>query len=79
MYQPNYLTDREEMSFSPFDRRFTCAHSGYQFQEDEMTYIDFFAEWVSNNHLDEYLLEVKENVLPSEYELIIKQIKPYTK
>jgi hypothetical protein len=72
-------SDRDLLSFNPYDRRFICAQSGYSFQEEDMVYIDFFADRVAKHHLEEYLLEVKENVLPSEYEEIIKNIKPETK
>lgn len=74
-FQPDQLTDREQMSFNPFDRRFVCAQSGYMFQETDMVYIDFFCDWVSKENLDEYLEERKPNLLDSEYEEIIKSIK----
>lgn len=75
-YQPNYISDRTETSFNPYDRRFTCAQSGYMFQEEDMVFIHFFCEWVAKDHLEEYLAEIKEVVLPSEYEEIIKNINP---
>ncbi len=68
-YQPSYHTDD---SFSPYSHR--CAHSGGTFPENEMVFVEFFCDWVAEIHLEEYLAEVKENVLPCEYETIIKQI-----